>query len=347
MDMKKIIYMLIGVAVACLQLSCTKNAATWIEDPSYKIQSDESLFAVYPIAVSVPAEGGEVEFTITGNENWTIEVGDVNTSKTDWCVLDKVSGNGKTTVKATVTQSNSFVKNRSMEFLVSNGKKTLKTKVVQGLLTLADDEVLINGLIWINRNVGKPGTFTDEIDDIGYCYQFNRKEGWVGGKANPDFVAAVNSYVPSEGDDWVTSAWTDANNPCPTGWRVPTGQEVCDLLGDSEANLKAVSVNASATNGFKVRGYIVGVDKSVAATLTKENVTSSGALFIPQSGWLNEYGNWDRDWLVVLRTATSLNKSMGGMFLSSWGYTDAWGWGDGQKVRAAPVRCVKILEIED
>ena len=145
----------------------------------------------------------------------------------------------------------------------------------------------------------------------------------------------------------MTSAWTDANNPCPAGWRVPTGQEICDLMGDSEANLKAVAVDPSAKNGFKIRGYIVGVDKSVAATLTKDNVTSSGALFIPKSGWLNEYGNWDRDWLMVLRTATSLNKSMGGMFLSGYGYTDAWGWGDGQKVRAAPVRCVKILEIED
>ena len=345
--MKKIIYILIGIVLVSLQLSCTKNEATWIEDPNYKIESDECLFAIYPVAAAVPAEGGEVEFTITGNDDWTIEIGEVNTAKKDWCVLDKTSGSGKTTVKARVNQSTSFVKNRSMVFLVSNGQKTLKAKVIQGLLTLADDEVLINGLIWANRNVGMPGKFADDIDDIGMCYQFNRKVAWEGGKANPDFVAAVNNYVPSEGDDWVTNAWTQENNPCPEGWRVPTGQEICDLLGDSEANLKAVSVNGTAANGFKRRGYIVGVDKSIAETLTKENVTASGALFIPQAGWLNEYGNWDRDWLVVLRTATSLNKNMGGMFLSSWGYTDAWGWGDGQKVRAAPVRCVKILEIEE
>ena len=121
--MKKIIYILIGAVLVSLQLSCTKNEATWIEDPNYKIESDECLFAIYPVAAAVPAEGGEVEFTITGNDDWTIEIGEVNTAKKDWCVLDKTSGSGKTTVKARVNQSTSFVKNRSMVFLVSNGRQ--------------------------------------------------------------------------------------------------------------------------------------------------------------------------------------------------------------------------------
>ena len=93
---------------------------------------------------------------------------------------------------------------------------------------------------------------------------------------------------------------------------------------------------------------IVGVDASTAALVNKDNCRALGALFLPQSGWINSDGVLDRDWLVAVRTSTSLSATHGGMSLGdSGGYRDTWGWGDGQKERAAMIRPVKILEVED
>ena len=92
----------------------------------------------------------------------------------------------------------------------------------------------------------------------------------------------------------------------------------------------------------------MGVDAAAAAQVTKDNHRALGALFLPQSGWINADGVLDRTWLVAVRTATSLSKTHGGMSLGdAGGYRDLWGWGDGQKERAAMIRPVKIIEIEE
>jgi hypothetical protein len=74
----------------------------------YKIQSNPDEFAVYPLAIPVPAEGGEFTIQVTGNEDWTITLGETNTSAQGWCTLSQTSGTGAAEVKLTVTSSNSF-----------------------------------------------------------------------------------------------------------------------------------------------------------------------------------------------------------------------------------------------
>ena len=345
--MKAIKY-IIPAALALLTMASCEDYPNYIEDSSYVIESDPTLFAVYPIAEAVPADGGSYTVKVTGSESWTLELTESNSSAQDWCTFSKTSGSGLDEVTVTVTQSTSFVKNRQAVLVFTNSSKTkvLKHKIMQATLTLGEDEVLINGLIWATKNVGAPGMFADDVDQVGYLYQFNRKEGYPFQNSVPEFASAYTSYTPSE-SGWITNAWTDENNPCPDGWRVPTGAEVCALLGDSEANRKCIWVTPSEKNGFGRIGYVAGIDASAIGSVTKDNLKSMGGIFIPLSGWLTEGGRLDRDWLVVIRSATSLNESMGGMFLSGYGYTDAWGWGDGQKNRAAPVRCVKKIEIED
>lgn len=337
---------LILVALTLVTAISCREYPNYIEDSDYEIESDPSLFAVYPVASSVPAEGGEIELKVTGNEEWTATLVESNSKAPNWCVLDNTAGTGSGTIKISISSSTSFVKNRTVVVQLTNGTKTLRSKIIQATLTLGEDEVLINGLIWSTKNVGQPGTFTDSIDEVGMLYQFNRKTGYPFANKVPEFAEAYTSYTPSE-SGYIVNAWTEDNNPCPEGWRVPTGQEVCDLLGDSQNSLKATWVEPSDANGFSRPGFIAGIDPVSAASATKETVKSLGGIFIPQSGWLTEGGVLDRNWLVTLRTATSLNDNMGGMFLSGYGYTDAWGWGDGHKKRATMVRCVKKVNIED
>ncbi len=345
--MKNKILFPISCAIAFLFAGCSNDDYNYIKDKDYVIEQNSSVFAVYPLALQVPAEGGTFELKVTGSDNWTATLVNSNSLAQNWCTIDKSSGSGTDVIKVAVTQSGSFVKNRQVVIAVSNGTKTLKSKVMQATLVLGEDEVLINGLIWSTKNVGAPGTFVSDIDAVGELYQFNRKVGFPYQKSVPEFASAFTNYSPSE-DGFIANAWSLDNDPCPQGWRVPTGQEVVDLMGDSQAHLKVVWVNPTPANGFARIGFVAGIsDATVAAGATKANIKALGGIFLPQSGWLSENGALDRDWLVTLRTATSLNKAKGGMFLSGFGYTDAWGWGDGDKNRAAMVRCVKIISLED
>ena len=88
--------------------------------------------------------------------------------------------------------------------------------------------------------------------------------------------------------------------------------------------------------------------EDVARRGTKDNLKQLGCLFLPQSGWRNDMGMVDRGWLCAIRSGTNLSATHAGMSLGdSGGYRDFWGWGDGHKDRAAMVRPVKKLAIED
>jgi len=96
-------------------------------------------------------------------------------------------------------------------------------------LTFAEYEepgVVISGVRWATRNVNKPGTFVVSPDSSGLFYQWNRKIGW----------SVTDPLVNTDGDYvWDASypagtEWATENDPCPTGWRVPTTTELQSLL---------------------------------------------------------------------------------------------------------------------
>lgn len=322
---------LIGTIIVLLALwGCS-------DDSDYVIQSNQNEFAVYPIALPVSAEGGEYELTITGNESWTIELTNSNSSAADWCTVSETSGTGRKLVTLTVTPSTSFVKNRSILVNVKSGTRTLKSKVLQETMVLGEDEVLINGMVWSTKNLGAPGTFASSPDDAGMYYQFNRKVGYPSG---PQGDPAPDNWPGSYTDDGTN--WLPENDPSPEGWRVPTTAEMAALW-----EIGATWVSKSQT-GFSVDGLIIGVPATVAANANKDNLKQLGCLFLPQSGWRNETGAVDRGWLCAVRSGTSLSPTHGGMSLGdSGGYRDTWGWGDGHKLRAAMVRPVKDIQVED
>ena len=80
--------------------------------------------------------------------------------------------------------------------------------------------VTIAGVTWATRNVDAPGKFANNPQDAGMFYQWNRKKGWPA-------TGTVTGWptTPASG-----SVWAAANDPCPTGWHIPTLTDVEKLF---------------------------------------------------------------------------------------------------------------------
>ena len=114
--------------------------------------------------------------------------------------------------------------------------------------------VVINGIRWATRNVDAPGTFAASPESTGMTFQWNRRQGWSGTDEN---VSGWDSSTPTG------NTWERENDPCPTGWRVPT-----------QAELQSLS-NAGST-----WTTLSGVDGRVFGTAPNQ-------IFLPLVGWRN------------------------------------------------------------
>ena len=86
--------------------------------------------------------------------------------------------------------------------------------------------VKINGVTWATRNVDKPGTFTAKPEDAGMFYQWNRKIGW----SSTDPMLNSNTDTIWDNSMSNSDSWESINDPCPSGWRVPTLSELQSLI---------------------------------------------------------------------------------------------------------------------
>ena len=118
--------------------------------------------------------------------------------------------------------------NEGVVTALSLGKTTIIAKAGNKVATCVvsvasnpsvEEGVLINGLRWAKRNVGAFGTFVNNPEDIGMYYQWNRPTAW----ATDGVVTGWNSTEDAG------TTWETANDPCPTGWRVPTKGELDGL----------------------------------------------------------------------------------------------------------------------
>ena len=89
-----------------------------------------------------------------------------------------------------------------------------------------DPGVVINGVRWATRNLQAPGTFAQNATDAGMFFQWNRRTGW----SATDPMVSSPAGATWDNTNATGETWLRTNDPCPTGWRVPTRAEFNALL---------------------------------------------------------------------------------------------------------------------
>lgn len=156
--------------------------------------------------------------------------------------------------------------------------------------------VLINGVCWAESNVDEPGTFAESPEAYGMFYQWNRKKGWP---ARGE-VTGWDSSLPS-GDHWEA-----VNDPCPTGWRVPTIEEIATLQDSTK-----VIQEKTLQNGVNGRKY---TDK-----------LTDNTIFLPAANWRDNTGFYSQNVDICYWSSSASKQSFRVSALTEYGTGQALG----------------------
>lgn len=86
------------------------------------------------------------------------------------------------------------------------------------------ESVVINGVRWATCNVDAPGNFAASPESSGKFYQWNRKKAW----------SAIGNEVSGWDNSMPTGrSWASANDPSPSGYRVPALVDIQLLLDEN------------------------------------------------------------------------------------------------------------------
>ncbi len=170
--------------------------------------------------------------------------------------------------------------------------------------------VLSNNKCWLDRDLGAdrlPGSFSD-TSGFGHLFQWGRAYDGHQGRIQSTFVLEQSSsnnpghshFIVST-EDWRNpenpNLWqgvSGINNPCPTGWRVPTVAELeverlnwsqNNILGAFNSNLKWVlagyrnnsngSIESSSVGHYAWSSSVNGLSRSNYLGVTESNATTS------------------------------------------------------------------------
>lgn len=251
---------------------------------------DLGLYNIYS-----DVEGGEYSVSVATSGDWTA------VSDAEWCTVENGSASGVGAFKVKVTESTDY-KYRTANVKVTAGTLE-RTVLVQHVGTKIGDAV------WANANVDEPDTFGKNCQVRGKLYQWNSKVGYPSYSANDhgDTETVVPGFTGGA-YDVASETWTEENDPCPDGWRVPTKTELETLLGTGETT-PHYWFDYWMTNGMSVAGAYVGLDREQMKTDCKAG-SLNGAIFIPQAGMVNRDSCKEEDWWdVCLWTATNVGQT--------------------------------------
>lgn len=145
----------------------------------------------------------------------------------------------------------------------------LRSGTLDVFLTLMQEEGTQN---WASGNVDAFGTFAD-IGQPGLFYQWN---GIIGYPTTGTVVGWSSAGIP--GSEWATD-----RDPCPTGWRVPTSDELDELRSSPGQRWR----EASADYPFAGVWLAPTQAEADAATLAEPG----NAIFLPAVGARDSFGS--------------------------------------------------------
>jgi uncharacterized protein (TIGR02145 family) len=197
--------------------------------------------------------------------------------------------------------------------------------------------VTINSKLWVQANLGASQVATSATDasSYGFLYQWGRGSDGHQVRTSPTTTTLSNGPSPGNGSfilsdrqdgNWMnqnpsTTSWagtTAINNPCPSGWRIPTRAEWTWFMSNLRVSNNSVGFNASTaySNDFNIRLPSGGQRHRLNGSLTNAN---------HHGYWLN-------------------NSSSGGVqliYFLGTGNNNNWGEGGDAGAYGAGVRCIQ------
>lgn len=143
-------------------------------------------------------------------------------------------------------------------------EKIVKDKIAANRVT-----VNIKGINWTTKNLGKIGTFVAKQEDSGNYY------AWGSNKYSYNNVE-VNAFEAATG-----MVWQAANSPCPTGYRVPTFEEMKTL---NTAEKKAFTLNGVKGTLFIDNGNYLFIPDGLYWSATGMNSADTFSHYMNVSG---------------------------------------------------------------
>jgi hypothetical protein len=173
----------------------------------------------------------EADGTTTDNTTYAVSTNvgtwQVSSSK-EWVQVLKNGDNNTFTVSAVANKL--YTSPAPVTITVTAGAApSVEIAVTQAARDIALDGVEINGVTWAKYNVDMPGTFAESPEDPGKFYQWGRNVAWPA----TGTVTGWNSSVPG--------SW--GLDPSPSGWRVPTIDEINSLLESDKVSFSWIQVN--------------------------------------------------------------------------------------------------------
>ncbi|MCL1668316.1 hypothetical protein M2T82_09615 [Elizabethkingia ursingii] len=132
----------------------------------------------------------------------------------------------------------------------------------------------INGKIWMRTNLGATSTTPDNLSatTMGNYYQFGRSASIASGTAttSTNYYGYYDTPVNAWNSGTETAPVKTTNDPCPTGYRVPTQTELQDLV--------------DATNGSAIGSWTASNTNYTAGLVLTSKRNSSIRLTLPVQG---------------------------------------------------------------
>lgn len=268
--------------VTITQTGRPKPVATDLDLGVYNIYSD--------------VEGGSYTVSVATAGEWEA------VSDAVWCKVENGSAVGIGEFKVNVEESTDY------QYRTANVKVTAGT--LERTVFVQHVGTKIGDIVWANANVDDPDTFGRNCQVRGKLYQWNAKVGYPSYSANDkgDTETVVPGFTGGAFDVH-SETWTDENDPCPDGWRVPTKAEFETLLAVGEGATPKFWFDFWMTNGMEVAGVYCGLDREL---MQKECGPGklNGAIFIPQAGMINRDTCKQEDWWdAAIWTATNVGQT--------------------------------------